>query len=65
MATLTELKITMSAVLHQRCIWGLPHPIVGVIFSPFSIYIAFILGWYEEDPENPAFVSCTVSHPSC
>lgn len=58
MATLPELKVAMSAVLHQRCTWGLSHPIAGVAFSPSSTHVAFVLGWCEENRGNAAFVSC-------
>lgn len=60
MASMPELKVAISAVMHQRCVWGIPHPVVGVAFDRKSTRVAFVLGWYEENPESTAFVSRVV-----
>ena len=37
------------SVLYQRHTWGLEDPVVGVLYSPDSPRIMFVLGWYKHD----------------
>ncbi|EKM58975.1 uncharacterized protein PHACADRAFT_249113 [Phanerochaete carnosa HHB-10118-sp] len=57
MGTPPTLWIAMSAILHQRHTWGLPHPVIGVLHSPSSTEISFVFGWYTENYTEHNFVS--------
>lgn len=52
MARVQDLRVAMSAVLHQRHTWGLPHSMVGIQYSPSSPAISFVIGWYQKKPKR-------------
>ena len=49
MADEERLPLLMSALLHQRRIWHIDDPLIGIQFSTYSTTISLFVGWLERE----------------
>ncbi|KAK7695414.1 hypothetical protein QCA50_000050 [Cerrena zonata] len=47
-----SVYMCMASALHQRRIWGIKSPIVGLAFDPMCTTVQVVFGWWEANDEE-------------
>lgn len=61
MADEEQLPVLMSSLVHQRAVWHVTDPLVGLEFSKYDTTIRLFAGWLEEDASSDSALVCDCS----
>ena len=63
MSDFERLPVLMASLLHQRRIWHIDEPLIGIEFSAYDTTISLFVGWLESEVD-PGCVLVSIMTPS-
>ena len=61
MADCERLPVLMASLLHQRRIWHIDEPLIGIQFSTYDTAISLFVGWLESEVDPGCVLVSTVT----